>query len=607
MERIRKLIPESLVLILTFLLPLKFGATVGVPEMPMSYWTDPMAILVASWPLLLFSFAAAVTLAVALLLLPRPEKTVLPLRFYGWLWVLTAAACLPGWVHSTTWDFAAQNTAHQLGMLCWALALIRTLESDPGFARSLIGAMFAGLVFSVYSAFSQYLTGFEDTLKYIKEKEVQSGVVILEGQFGTRLQEARVSGDFTVCNSYAGYLVMIFPLLLGALWQLGGKITPPLPARLILTLPCLGAFLFLLKETGSRGGVLALLAGGVLVLPGLKLPRRWKVIFWSMLPLGAAGFYLLVRLGRGFNSMLIRFDYFQAAIRMMFRRPLTGAGWGEFLNDYLILKDVVNDEAPHSPHNFILTLGAQCGVPAAIFSALVLILPLTIALIQLSRRSRERDLSECVPEIAMVWGLGGWTVHSLMELNYETPGSLGLAVVLAVLVLCRPDVPAFPLPARLTSFRQAGAVFLLVCVLSAGAALWYLPGVIRAEMNFDVLHSRIDPRFSNDPAGNRPQPAEVRQLLAKCDPRSPFPYATASLYFRMLGPYYTDDALEMLSKAIERTPKRAAYHFRKSRILSEFPSRKAESEAALLKARELSPKNPQYYPDGVTPYGTRSY
>ena len=229
MDRIRKLIPESLVLILTFLLPLKFGSTTGVPEMPMSYWTDPMAIFVASWPLLLFSFAAAVTLAVALLLLPKPEKPLLPLRLYGWLWVLTVAVCLPGWIHSTTWDFAAQNTAHQLGILCWALALVRTLECNPRFARFLIGAIFAGLVFSAYSAFSQYMTGFEDTLKYIKEKELQSGVTILEGQFGTRLQEARVSGDFSVCNSYAGYLVMVFPLLLGALWQLGGKVSRRFP------------------------------------------------------------------------------------------------------------------------------------------------------------------------------------------------------------------------------------------------------------------------------------------------------------------------------------------------------------------------------------------
>ena len=35
----------------------------------------------------------------------------------------------------------------------------------------LIAAIITGLVFSVYSAFSQYLTGFDDTLKFIQEKE----------------------------------------------------------------------------------------------------------------------------------------------------------------------------------------------------------------------------------------------------------------------------------------------------------------------------------------------------------------------------------------------------------------------------------------------------
>ena len=47
-------IPRASVLLLTFLLPLKFGSTVGVPEMPMSYWQDPIAILVGAWPVMLF-------------------------------------------------------------------------------------------------------------------------------------------------------------------------------------------------------------------------------------------------------------------------------------------------------------------------------------------------------------------------------------------------------------------------------------------------------------------------------------------------------------------------------------------------------------------------
>ena len=75
-------------------------------------------------------------------------------------------------------------------------------KSGATCCRCLIAAIITGLVFSVYSAFSQYLTGFDDTLKFIQEKEAKSGVSILEGQFGNRLKESRVSGDFSICNSY---------------------------------------------------------------------------------------------------------------------------------------------------------------------------------------------------------------------------------------------------------------------------------------------------------------------------------------------------------------------------------------------------------------------
>ena len=85
-------IPKTCLIILTFLLPLKFGTTAGIPEMPMTYWTDPAGIIVAAWPVLLFSFFAAVTLALAILLTPRPEQPSAELQTYGWLWLLTAAA-----------------------------------------------------------------------------------------------------------------------------------------------------------------------------------------------------------------------------------------------------------------------------------------------------------------------------------------------------------------------------------------------------------------------------------------------------------------------------------------------------------------------------------
>ena len=607
MDKLKR-IPQILLLVLTFLLPLKFGSAACTPEMPMSYWTDPVAILVASWPVLLFPFFSAVVLALCILCLPKPDRPCRELRYYGWIWALVILSCLTGWIHASTWDFAAQNTAYLFGLLCWALALIRTLESDPGFARYLTGALIAGLVFSVYSAFCQYLSGFEDTLNFVRKREERLGISILDGQFGNRLKEARVSGDFSICNSYAGYLILVFPVVIAWLWNLGGRVTPQLPARLVLTLPAAGVFLFLLKETGSRGGVLGLLAGLFLLLPGLKLARKWKIMLWSLVPIAAAGFWLLLRFGRGFNSLLIRLDYFQAAFRMALIRPFTGAGWGEFLNDYLILKDVVNDEAPHSPHNFILTLGSQCGLPALLLTTLLLAVPLTAALILLYRKYRSERMENCALEMAYVCGIGAWTFHSMVELNYETPGSVGVAVVLSVLILnrTRPD-GLVRLPEKIIDSAAGKTAFLLLCAAATGFTLVYLPPLIRAEMNFDALYSQTDPRFSSSTNGSRVEPAVVRDMLAQCDPRSPFPYASAASYFFSLGPYHTEKSLELLDQAIKLTPKRSAYYFRKYQLLRLLPGRGDDAEKALLKARELSPKNPQYYPNGITPYGARSY
>ena len=601
------IIPETLLLILTFLLPLKFGSTVGVPEMPMTYWNDPVAILVAAWPIMLFPLFAAGTLALTLFCIPvRQEKN---LRWYALLWCALSLFSLTGWIHATTWDFAAQNTAYTLGLACYALALMRCIENDPAFCKWLQRAVITGLIFSIYSAVNQYLSGFDDTLKYIENKEKISGVQILEGQFGNRLKEARVSGDFTVCNSYAGYLVLTFPLLIGNLWKLGNRVTPPLPAKLLLTLPCAALFLFLLKETGSRGGILALLAGMYLTILCIKLSTRWKIFCYSLIPIGLAGFWAIVKLGRGYNSMLIRFDYFQAAIKMMFAQ-FAGAGWGEFFNDYLILKNVVNDEAPHAPHNFLLAFGSQTGVIPFLLAGIVLLLPLAAAVLYFSGQVRGAEKPENTAVSAgLLCGIGAWTFHSMLELNYETVASTGIAIVISMIILYNLQQDTQPVQLPLPGFPEKKTfsfLFFLLCSVFAVAALLYTPQVIKAEINFDALHSSTDLRFSQDPT-KRPQPQEVYDMLKKCDPRSPFPAASASYYFQSLGPFYFDESLSLLEKAIEKAPKRSAYYFRKYVLLKSTGKYPGEAEKALKKARELSPKNPRYYPDGVTPYGRTSY
>ena len=51
--------------LLLFLLPLKFGTLVAVPNLTMIYWSDPVSLLVGIWPFPVFPVVACTLIAYA--------------------------------------------------------------------------------------------------------------------------------------------------------------------------------------------------------------------------------------------------------------------------------------------------------------------------------------------------------------------------------------------------------------------------------------------------------------------------------------------------------------------------------------------------------------
>ena len=445
------------------------------------------------------------------------------LRGYALLWALFAAASLSGWIHASTWDFAIQNTLHCFGLACYAMSLCLMLERDPKhFARQLFIAILTGAAFSIYSALNQYWSGFEETRKFIEEKERATGQQIMTGQFASRLMESRVSGDFAVCNVYAGYLALVFPLILAVLYRFGGRVTPPWAARLILCGGGGALYLFLLKETGSRGGILALIVGIAFTILAFRIPRRIRFFCYALIPVMLAGFVILVKMWRGFASMLFRFDYFKAAFEMMLAHPLSGAGWGEFFHEYLIYKDLINDEAPHGPHNFILALGSQSGVCAFLLAGILLLIPCAAALILFykSLRTEPAEADEKIIHCGMAIAVVSWTVHAMIELDYETPGATATAIALGSLILASKGadrILKLPLPETPKGVSVLNLLFLLI---SAGLIVYpalKLPQVVAAEMAYERLHSATDVRFGTPQKGTSPvTPDDVARMLRTC-------------------------------------------------------------------------------------------
>lgn len=295
--------------------------------------------------------------------------------------------------------------------------------------------------------------------------------------------------------------------------------------------------------------------------------------------------------------MIFRFDYFQTAFRMMLESPWIGKGWGGFFQHYLTMKLLENDEAPKSPHNLLLTPGSQAGVLAFLLM-LVLVGIVFWFCIRYFRRHTFRELfpDGQVIQTAAVYGLIAWGIHSMMEVSYETPASMTLAIVYGM-ILCTlrenrlENTSEPPHPRIWKTTLLLASVCAVICTLATSRPL------IRFELAYEHLTNLQDPRFSLQkiPA----DPGAILQAAEECDriaPASPFQCRAVCAYFASRQDW--SRAEEFLDEAIRRAPSLAALHFQRYRLLSRDPGRFPEALRSLKKARELSPMNPVYKQEG---------
>ena len=280
---------------------------------------------------------------------------------------------------------------------------------------------------------------------------------------------------------------------------------------------------------------------------------------------------------------------------MMASHPLFGTGWGDFFHDYQRLKLLVNDEAPHTPHNMITLFGSQCGIAAFLNAAFLLILPLVLLFRRLLKDPPDRG--DIMP-YALFCALAAAFTDFMLEITYETPAFLCTYAILVLLAFqkdgacgCEEDGKTVsPVQARL--LRTGLAVFALLS--AAGGAL-----MMRSEQAFSEFQEALDPRFSRAAIGAdsyAPPPRDLAiRLLRRAtdlDPYNPFPWATASAFMAAQGDYAAAEGF--ISEAIKRSPLRSSFYLRRAKIRYAAKADPARVKADLDKVRELFPMNGQY-------------
>ena len=566
------------------ILPLKFGSLANIPEQPLIYPSNFIEMILLVWPVPYFPFLAAVAFLLSLSVSFTSAGTARKVFFISI--AALAFTSLFGFLRASVYDYALIQTSHIFSLSLFGFAAGIILSSRNEYKQAFQAAIFAGAICSLISGYYQYFAGFEEVRQFAAQQELYSGAKFVSGNFATRLYESRVSASFTLCNNFAGYLVLVFPLCLWLVWDFCKRVDPPKLARMIFIPLVSIAFLFILYQTGSRAAMLSLIAGSGISFLILPFNRKLRLLALSgsvaTIIAGALAVYLS---HRGFLSMSVRIDYFEAAIKMFLANPLTGTGWGDFFHEYMKIKHFMTDEAPRTPHNIVLAFASQCGIAGLLAILLFLATPL-IAGVSAIHRSFTRDGKVDFLKTSLLVGLIGWTLHSLSDVNLQVPASVCIFIMMSFILF---DIPETKAPER--NFRiilTAVGIAMLIYSLFAGMK------VLSRELAFYELQNLCDPRFKTREDFARLSEEEVLRVLKNAvtvAPESPFPWATAADFMMSKGKF--SSAEDFYLEASKRSPERPSFYFSLYRV-QKLEGKYQDAAENLKKAIELFPNNPKY-------------
>ena len=330
--------------------------------------------------------------------------------------VLVACGLLLGWY---CWQWiAARDTVSQeltsatmphftLCLFCFGFGLfcLKALERPWLVWMGLV----LGLTIVLWAAMDQRFGGLEATRRMIYE---QAGATTYPEEFLQRIAKGRVFGTLFYPNALAGVILMLAPMAMVFLHQATFRFGNVIWG---LAIGLMGYFaVACLYWSGSKSGWLIAAAMPLALVLNTRLSNPRKILILGVvaaLALGAFGIRFSGYFKQGATSVVARFDYWRAAVRITAANPLTGTGPGTFQVPYAALK-APESEMAKLAHNDYLQQGSDSGIPGFIFYAGWL-----LGSVALLYRGATTD-----PFRFAVWlGLAAWAMHSFVEFGLYIP------------------------------------------------------------------------------------------------------------------------------------------------------------------------------------------
>jgi O-antigen ligase len=552
---------------LAFFAPLKFGT----PVTAQSALVPPNAIeewIFFAWPQQLatiFAFGALLWLVLdGERLTARVDLLfVLPLCFL----VTQIAAAVPSIAPQTTADTLMSFAINTL--LFYAAAWY---VRDGAAAARIFGALGLATMLVLVIALEQRYGGLQQTREFAA---LNVDAAHAPPDLLLKLTSNRVFAWFTSPNSLAGFLVLAFAPTLAWIWVRGRSWVGWMKW---LTLVLVGGLMaYVLKLTGSFGGVVAFMAmgaAGIWRLP-ISTQRRVTVFGAAVVALVIAQQAGLIRFS--IESAGARRDYWRGAVQIARDHPWLGTGPGTFGSIYPKYKTASTEEA-QLVHNNFLQMWSDSGMVAFLVFSLLWLVALRDAL-ELARQ-RTGDAAA----IAICAALAGWTVHSLMDFDLYVPGVAMPAFLLLGMLQGLKDLPQVR---SVTPREQSRLAVGTVCVAAVAGVLWMEGRSLMAGF----AHGRARELERRNPAAALAATERSIELA----PRNAHYYAAAGDLAVNLGRF--EKATQHYRAAIGCDPNRASYHWRLARALATAGKHDDQVLEQLRLAHALNPTKQLYRED----------
>lgn len=280
--------------------------------------------------------------------------------------------------------------AYTYSYISYILLFLFMVNFIGGRIRHIYLSLVLSLVFVlVIYAVLQYLFLFPIAREQFRFNRNVSGLPIeLLQEFEWRLAGDEVFATFVLSNSFAGFLVIFIPLILGTVidsFRYFKEKIPLVALYVKLILVCLA--LYTLYLTGSKGGAVAFFAS-ILFLVAFylwRLSQFWKRVV--KLTILIAIIAIIVFFVQGYMAKLIEKDasvkirttYWGSAFEIIKKHSIVGIGLGNFGDYHTAYKSEEQNESI-KVHNDYLQIGAELGIIGLVVFLLIWLLPFVKAI-----------------------------------------------------------------------------------------------------------------------------------------------------------------------------------------------------------------------------------